>query len=272
LSTADSWLVKQASEHVYRRHRDFESEIPLRLKLISDTNDPRIKDSLISEFKIKYKNFATDYSEINKLFTTLHQYTDLYKTLPIIETILLSYEINQDKLIHKHFAYDKILEQRLTDNREIVKDSLVLDNSEQISPITKDSQTKLVSNVNKVFKRCNEMEETFKLTPMQEFIFNFKSILEKQYEQYLIKTGNENSLNDYPNYIVKIINKSVIQGTLFAIDEKTDFTKLNSPELLQNFIERISEKNIIPTSKTFIDGLLQSIRRIKDTQNKIKIL
>jgi len=272
ISTSDAWFVKQASEHVYRVHRDFEAEIPVRLKIIQEEKEPHIKQNLIKDFKTKHKQFVTDYSKIEKLFKTLHEHTDLHENLPIIEAMLLSFEINQDKMIHKHFDYDKILERRLTDNQGLVNEQLTLSSSKRISPITKDIQIKLIGNVNDVFIKCNEEVTSFELTPMQKFTFNLRGYLNKKYADYLVKTGHEDYLIKYPHFVIKAMNKSTIQSVLFAIDKNTDFVKSNPTEFILDFDKELSDKNIIITPTHFIDDLSYSISRLNTMQDEIEAL
>lgn len=238
LSTSDAWLVKQAAEHVYKRHRDFESEIPTRIRLIQSEDNELVRHKMLEEFKLKFDNFKNDYKRINDLFTELHKTTDLYDNLPVIETMFLSYEIRQSESIKKCFDYDKILEQRLTDDDGIVDDILVLNNSSNINQVTKEVQHHLVTNIENVFNNLKKCEEV-KLDSGQMFVYNLRDYYIKSIYKEFKNTNDESYWNSYQNFIMKSINKSIIKvvltiGNQYQNIENIDFILKQNRNILEN--------------------------------------
>lgn len=254
ISTADAWLVKQASEHVYKRHRDFEAEIPVRLRLIHCENDQLVKNKMIHDFRKKFFEYKNDYNEINKLFKQLHETTDLYQNLPIIESMFLSYEINRDKFIKKHFDYDKILEQRLTNDAGLVDDLLVLNNSYNISPITKEIQKTLINNVGKIFERCISDEEDFHLNDVQKFIFELMNSYKNAISVELMKAGMMENENNFQNFIIKEINTSIVKTVLFLQDNISDFSEIDISDLFRTYKKELSLQGVV-TPKKIVNNL-----------------
>lgn len=252
ISTSDAWLVKQASEHVYKRHRDFESEIPARIRMIQFEKDDLLRSKMIDDFKIKFRNYKYDYKSINDLFLKLHKTTDLYDNLSLIETLFLSYEIRQGENIKKYFDYDNILEQRLTDDNGIVDDVLVLNNSLNITPITREVQHHLVSNVEKVFKNLDNTKSV-ELSDMQKFVYALREFYINSIHRELEKSGDDNYWNSYQNFIMKNINKSIIKTTLL-IDDKL-YNNSDICEILKKHKKIIEKTGCIVDVKEFIEQL-----------------
>jgi len=271
ISTDGAWLVKQASEHVYKKHRDFEAEIPIRLKLIQEEKNLEVKNALIQEFRKKHSEYISDYDKINELFLNLHENTDLYENLPIIETMLLSFEVLQDKNIHKSFYYDKILEQRLIDRNGIVRDDLVLNNAEQISPVATDIQTKLIQNVNNIFNKCNK-SENFSLTSLQQFIFILKTKIENLFHNYINKFMNLNIGKEYLNFIRANIDKSVIKTSMYILDNDIKLEDINIEDYINENFSKFVELNLITAPDQFINILKEEINKNKHISNVIKNL
>lgn len=258
ISTSDAWLVKQASEHVYKRHRDFESEIPTRIRMIQSEKDELLRSKMIDDFKIKFRNYKNDYECINDLFFKLHKTTDLYDNLPMIETLFLSYEIRQGENIKKYFDYDKILEQRLTDDNGIVDEVLVLNNSLNITPITREVQHHLVSNVEKVFKNLDN-NKSVELSDMQKFVYALREFYISSIHKELEKSGDVNYWDSYQNFIMKNINKSIIKTTLLIDREFYENNSIgNTLKLNRDIIENAG---CIVDVKGFVEQLKLQVEK-----------
>lgn len=213
VSTNDAWLVKQASEHVYRKHRDFEAEIPVRLSMIKNEKDNYIREKMIADLKSKMVEYKKDYGNISNLYEELHKTTDLYENLPIIETMFLSLEINQGNTMKQYFDYDNILEQRLTDDSGIVNDMLVLNYSENINSIIKGIQEQVVSDLENIVGNLNKSKD-FEMNDMQKFVYTLREYYINSVHDELKKLNGENCWNNYQNFIMKNINKTIIKSAL----------------------------------------------------------
>ncbi len=266
LSTPDAWLVKQASEYVYKRHRDFESEIPTRLKKIQKEKDYVKKDAMIANFKNNFISYKNDYREINNLFNKLHRTTDLYTYLPIIESMFLSYEIKQANSIKNHFDYDKILEQKLTNDDGLVNDSLVINNSQKINPITKEIQEQLVCNVKEVFEQISINKDKFELDSLQQLTYKVRQFyIDSTYKEFN-NSNMESYWNNYQNFIMKNINKSVVKVVLLLNENYEKLTENSIKFLFQNN----NEKSKIAESVIEPKQILSELKNIVNADKEIE--
>lgn len=270
ISTPDAWLVKQASEHVYKKHRDFEAEIPYRLKMILSEENEDLKRKMVEDFKRKFKEYKEDYKAINDLFCELHKDSDLYQNMQTIEAMFLSYEVKSDRFIRRHFDYDRILEQRLTDENGVVDALLVLNNSENIQPITKDIQKKLVENVGIVFDRCNQSNEPFKMDDLQIFIYDLRSTLSNSIISCFDRYNENELLSRYKNYCSKFINKAVIQASLFAQEKYERFDIVEVDDFLSKYKKEMETEGIITDPQMLYDNLKILIGKLNDRDNTIE--
>ena len=255
LSTKDAWLVKQASEHIYKRHRDFEAEIPFRLKMIKDTKDLSVRQKLIDDYKEKLQNYKKDYADLNLLFQDLHSVTDLYENLEVIEGILLSCQLKQQKAIVGAYDYDKILNERLTDNNGAVNDSLVLSNSNLIKPVTDTVQSCLVTKVSKViasFKQDDKVPEVVKK------VISLRNIILSLYTNAADSLKNGISL-EYKNLLNKTVNIATIKlGQILSLEDENSSFSLDRVQLL------LDENGLSP--ERFGDKVNGEIQRLKERE------
>lgn len=266
ISTSDAWLVKQASEHVYRKHREFEAELPISINIINKQKNPNIRQELINNLKNSYEEYKRDYNKIRILFEELHRNTDLYENIDKIEAYLLSCNIKHDKDIYQRFDYDRILEQRLTDADGKVLEGLVIDNAKKLQPVTNNIQQQLVENVHNTIKSCLIKKHDFESDELYEFVFESIKTLRNRTLSIALNNFNDEKIRDLNNYLKREVNSSVMKLALYLQSKKIPFPSGDVEHFIEVNVKELIENNVLLSN----EELVYKIENVVSKMNEVE--